>query len=49
MIPFIVLIATLSVVIKLFGSDALNGGSQVALLLSSGVVVAISMIFYRIP
>ncbi|MGM9735030.1 MAG: Na+/H+ antiporter NhaC family protein [Candidatus Cryptobacteroides sp.] len=49
LIPFVILIAALSIVIKVFGADALSGGSQVALLLSSGVTVAISMIFYRIP
>ena len=49
LIPFIVLIATLVVVIKIFGADALEGGSQVALLFATGVVVAISMVFYRIP
>ena len=49
LIPFIFLIAILVVVIKIFGADALSGGSQVALLMASGVVVAISMIFYKIP
>ncbi len=49
LVPFIFLIAVLVVVIKVFGADALSGGSQVALLLASGVVVAISMIFYKIP
>ncbi len=49
LIPFVVLIATLVVVIKVFGANALEGGSQVALLFATGVVVAISMIFYRIP
>ena len=49
LIPFIFLIAVLVVVIKIFGADALSGGSQVALLMASGVVVAISMIFYKIP
>ena len=49
LIPFIVLIATLVVVIKVFGADALEGGSQVSLLFATGVVVAISMIFYRVP
>lgn len=49
LIPFIFLIATLFFVIRIFGSDALSGASQVALLLSAGVTVAISMIFYRIP
>ena len=41
LIPFIVLIATLVVVIKVFGADALEGGSQVSLLFATGVVVAI--------
>lgn len=49
LIPFIVLIATLVIVIKVFGADALEGGSQVSLLFATGVIVAISMIFYRIP
>ena len=49
LIPFVFLIAILVVVIKIFGADALSGGSQVALLMASGVVVAISMIFYKIP
>lgn len=49
LIPFIFLITVLVVVIKVFGADALSGGSQVALLMASGVVVAISMIFYKIP
>lgn len=49
LIPFVVLVATFALVIKVFGADALSGGSQVALIFASGVVVAISMIFYRIP
>lgn len=49
LIPFIVLIAVLVVVIKVFGAGALDGGSQVALLFATGVTVAISMIFYRVP
>lgn len=49
LIPFIFLISVLVVVIKVFGAEALSGGSQVALLMASGVVVAISMIFYKIP
>lgn len=47
LIPFIVLIAALALVIKVFGAGALDGGSQVALLFGSAVVVAISMIFYK--
>ena len=49
MLPFVFLVALLVVVIKIFGADALEGGSQVALLAASGLVVAVSMIFYRIP
>lgn len=49
LIPFIVLVAVLVVVIKVFGDGALDGASQVALLLATGVTVGISMIFYRIP
>ena len=36
-IPVIVLVALLAIVIQLYGSDALSGGSQTALLLASGV------------
>lgn len=49
MIPFIVLVAVLSVVIYVFGADALSGASQVALIFAAGITVAISMILYRIP
>ncbi len=49
LIPFVFLVAVLVVVIKVFGADALDGGSQVALLMAAGVAVAISMIFYKVP
>lgn len=49
LIPIVVLIILLAVVIKLFGSDSLTGGSQIALLMSMGVCVFISMAFYRVP
>lgn len=49
LIPFVVLVTALIFVIKIFGADALSGASQVALMFSAGVVVAISMILYRIP
>lgn len=49
LIPFLVLVAALSVVIYVFGSDALSGASQVALMFAAGVTVVISMILYRIP
>ena len=43
------LIGLLGIVISLFGSDALSGGSQVALLMGLAVCVFISMVFYRVP
>ena len=49
LIPLLVLIALQVVVIRVFGSDALDGASQTALLLSAGVAVAIAMIGYRVP
>ena len=48
-IPIVVLIGLLGIVISLFGSDALGGGSQVALLMGLAVCVFISMVFYRVP
>ena len=48
-IPVVVLIGLLAVVITLFGSDSLNGGSQIALLMGMAVCVCISMAFYRVP
>jgi NhaC family Na+:H+ antiporter len=47
-IPVVVLIAFLGVVIALFGSDSLNGGSQIALLMGMAVCVCISMTVYRV-
>ena len=47
--PFLVLVAALSVVIYVFGSDALSGASQVALMFAAGVTVVLSMVLYRIP
>lgn len=48
LIPVVVLIGFLAVVISLFGSDSLSGGSQVALLMGMAVCVSISMAFYRV-
>lgn len=47
-IPFIVLIAVLVVVIRVFGADSLAGGSQVALLIASAVIALIAMCFYGV-
>jgi len=49
LLPFIVLVAALSVVIYVFGTDALSGASQVALLFAAGFTVVLSMVLYRIP
>ena len=49
LITLALLIALQVVVIRVFGSDALDGSSQTALLLSAGVAVAIAMIGYRVP
>lgn len=49
MIPVAVLIGLLVVIIILFGSDALSGGSQIALLMGLAVCVTISMTFYKVP
>ena len=48
-IPLVVLIGLLAVIIALFGSDSLSGGSQVSLLAAMAVCVFISMVFYRNP
>lgn len=48
-IPLAVLIGLLAIVISLFGSDSLNGGSQMALLIGMALCVLISMAFYHVP
>lgn len=47
-IPVVVLIGLLAIVISLFGSDSLNGGSQIALLLGMAICVSVSMTFYHV-
>ena len=49
LIPLLVLIGLLFAVVRTFGADALDGGSQVALLLASGVAIAIAMLVYKVP
>lgn len=44
-IPFITLVVMLSVTISVFGSDALSGPSQIALLTSTAVCVVLGMAF----
>lgn len=47
-VPVVVLIGFLAVAIALFGSDSLNGGSQIALLMGMAVCVSLSMTIYRV-
>lgn len=49
LIPVAVLIMLLAIVIALFGSDSLSGGSQIALILGMAVCVLISTVFYHVP
>ena len=49
LLPFLLLVSLLFCVIRFFGADALAGGSQVALLLSAGVVIVISLFVYKTP
>lgn len=49
LLPFIFLVAALSVVIYVFGADALSGGSQVALMFAAGFTVVLAMVLYKIP
>lgn len=49
LLPFVVLVAALSIVIYVFGTDALSGASQVALLFAAGFTVVLAMILYKIP
>ena len=49
LIPFVVLLAALSIVIYVFGSDALSGASQVALMFAAGITVVLAMVLYKIP
>ena len=41
LLPFVFLVAALSVVIYVFGADALNGASQVALLFAAGFIYGV--------
>ncbi|MBQ0043800.1 MAG: sodium:proton antiporter [Bacteroidales bacterium] len=49
LIPLAFMVVVLSLVIRFFKTGALDGGSQVALLLTSGLVIAIGMFIYDIP
>ena len=47
LLPLAVLITLIVLVVRLFPDDALNGASQVALMIASTVCVALSMIVYK--
>lgn len=47
-VPFLTLIVILAVTISVFGSDALSGPSQIALLMSTAVCVMLGMGFYKV-
>ena len=49
LIPLAVLVALQVLVIKEFGSDALDGASQTALLVAAAVAVAMGMVFFKVP
>ena len=49
LVPFAVLVALQVLVIKHFGSDAIDGASQTALLFAAAVAVAIAMVGYKVP
>lgn len=49
LIPLVVLIALQVIVIREFGSDALDGASQTVLLVAAAVAVALGMIFFKVP
>lgn len=47
LIPIIVLVALVALTITLFDGDTLSGGSQVCLLVASGICICLSMGIYR--
>ena len=47
LLPLAVLIALITLVLRLFPDDALSGASQVALMVASSVCVALSMLVYK--
>lgn len=47
LIPIVVLVSMLALVIKVFGTDAIAGGSQIALLVASSVAALIAVVVCR--
>lgn len=48
LIPFVVLVGLQVLVIRQFGSDAIDGASQTALIFAAAVAVAIAMVGYKV-
>ena len=49
LIPILILVTLLALNISIFGSDAILGASQVALLFSSGVAIWLAMWLFKVP
>ncbi len=49
LIPIVTLVALLSFIIAIYGSDSINGGSQVVLIVSSAICVWLSMWLFKTP
>lgn len=49
LVPVAFLIGFLALVIHVYGTDALSGGSQLALILSTGVCALIAILFFKVP
>ncbi len=47
-IPILVLVGMMTLIVKLFGGDALGGGIQIAMLMSTAVCVCLAMWVYRL-
>ena len=45
LVPLVFLVALIALVVTAFGSDALGGASQVALILASALCVGLGMVF----
>lgn len=49
LIPILILVALLALNISIFGSDAILGASQVALIFSAGVAIWLAMWLFKVP
>ena len=49
LIPILILVTLLALNISIFGSDAILGASQVALLFSAGVAIWLAMCLFKVP